>query len=187
MPFIPQNFKDGVGPPISAAWLNQLDQLANNALQSATTIAALQAILGINSPFVASQLANLQLLSTVLTNTGLALTLPTGKYVIDMLLNFNGTITGAQGIQFNAAGTAAFAASVLGAFSGKVNGAGISSTWNLNQNFPVIDIANVVDTVMVRTGISVTAAGTFIIQAAQNSANANATNLTGYLVATKTN
>jgi hypothetical protein len=49
MAFTPQNFVNGVGPAIPAAWLNELDQLANNALQSATTVPALQAILGIPS------------------------------------------------------------------------------------------------------------------------------------------
>jgi hypothetical protein len=50
MSFTPQNFVDGVGPAIKAAWLNELDQLANNALQGATTVPALQTILGITSP-----------------------------------------------------------------------------------------------------------------------------------------
>lgn len=47
MAFSPQNFRDGIGPAISSAWLNELDQLANNALQSAVTVPALQAVLGI--------------------------------------------------------------------------------------------------------------------------------------------
>lgn len=50
MSFSPKNFVDGVGPDVSAAWLNQLDQMANNALQGATTLPALQLILGITAP-----------------------------------------------------------------------------------------------------------------------------------------
>jgi hypothetical protein len=47
MSYIPKNYVDGVGPTVSAAWLNELDQLANNALQGAITVPGLQAILGI--------------------------------------------------------------------------------------------------------------------------------------------
>lgn len=50
MSFVPKSYVDGVGPDVSAAWLNQLDQLANNALQSAITVPQLQTILGISSP-----------------------------------------------------------------------------------------------------------------------------------------
>jgi Pectate lyase superfamily protein/Periplasmic copper-binding protein (NosD) len=47
MPFSPQNFVDQVGPPIKAAWLNELDQTVANVLQAATTVAQVQAILGV--------------------------------------------------------------------------------------------------------------------------------------------
>lgn len=49
MSFTPKNYVDGVGPVVAAAWLNQLDQLANNALGSAITVPALQGILGVPS------------------------------------------------------------------------------------------------------------------------------------------
>lgn len=47
MSFTPQSYVDQVGPPVTAAWLNGIDQLAYNALQGAQTIPALQAVLGI--------------------------------------------------------------------------------------------------------------------------------------------
>jgi hypothetical protein len=47
MAFVPQNFKDGVGPAISAAFLNGLDVTANFVLNGAQTVAAAQAALGI--------------------------------------------------------------------------------------------------------------------------------------------
>lgn len=54
MTFVPKNFVDGIGPVIPADWLNELDQLANGALQSKFTVPELQQILGI--PTTASPL-----------------------------------------------------------------------------------------------------------------------------------
>ncbi len=47
MTYNPQNFVNQVGPPVSAAWLNGVDELVNNVFESAVTLAAVQAILGI--------------------------------------------------------------------------------------------------------------------------------------------
>lgn len=141
----------------------------------------------IASPLVATLIATQSLTNTTLANTALALTLPTiGRYAIDMLLNFNGVTTGTQGIQFGAGGTATIA-SFLGAYSGRVNSANVASFWNTISNFAAIDVASIVDTLMIRTSINVTVPGTFVIQAAQNSSSANATQLLAgsYITATK--
>jgi hypothetical protein len=60
MSFTPQNFVDQVGPPIKAAWLNELDQTVINALQAATTVAQIQLILGIPSGGLSSPITILQ-------------------------------------------------------------------------------------------------------------------------------
>jgi hypothetical protein len=58
--FTPQNFVDQVGPPIKAAWLNELDQTVINVLQAATTVAQVQSILGIPSGGLSSPITILQ-------------------------------------------------------------------------------------------------------------------------------
>ena len=47
MTFNPKNFVDGVGPAVSAAFLNGLDETVNNVLQGATTVLEAQEALGI--------------------------------------------------------------------------------------------------------------------------------------------
>lgn len=125
--------------------------------------------------------------SVTLANTPLSVTLPVGNYAIDMLLNFSGSTTGSQGIAFSFAGTSTVANSALGALSGRVNGASAVAAWNGVNAFPTIALNGTPDSLMVRTSIGITVAGTYIIQVAQNSSSGNATNLLtdSYIVATR--
>jgi hypothetical protein len=135
----------------------------------------------IASPLAAAQQIDLSLTSTALVNTSLSLPLAVGRHAIDMLLDFTGITTGTQGIQFSVGGTAVLggSGSGLGAYAGRVNGAGVTSFWNGVQGFATIDVQAAVSALMVRFSIVIATAGTYIIQAAQNTSSANATKLLG--------
>jgi len=131
------------------------------------------------------------LTSTVLANTGLALNLPVGSYDIEILLNIGGVTTGTQGVNLNTNngtavfGTGAASATVLGVLLGAVNGAAQNTTFNGSKSFAAISVLNNVDSVFIKYGITVTQAGTFILQAAQNSASGNAVRIYGFMKATR--
>lgn len=139
------------------------------------------------APFLASNLGNppvshistnLPLTSTTFVNTGLGFTLPVGNYSVEILLNLNGTTTGTQGLKLNTTGgTAVLGNFALGSVVGSVNGSAINTTTAGNASFATISVSTTVDMVIIKIPLQVTQAGTFILQAAQNSSSANATNL----------
>lgn len=132
---------------------------------------------GAGAPTTAHVATNQQFISsTVLTNTALSVPLQVGTYEIDLLLNFNGTASGAQGIKIDNSGGTAVMAGALGYMVGSVNGAAQSAVYN-GATFATVSVATTVDVLMIRFNVTVTQAGTLTMRAAQNSSSANATNL----------
>jgi len=130
---------------------------------------------GILQPPVFSAIltSNVVLTSTVLSDTPLSVSLPVGYYAVDLFLNFNGLSTGTQGIQFGNSGTAGINAS-LGSTVGSVAGTAQNGNFVGALSFATVSVAFSVDFLVIRTAIQVTSSGTYTIQAAQNSASANA-------------
>jgi hypothetical protein len=144
----------------------------------------------LGSPLVSHLPAEMDITSnTVLANTGLGLTLPVGTYAIEALLNFNGPVTGTQGLKLSLTnGTAVMGNNFgLGIILGSVNGVGQNTFFSGNLVFPTVSVATTVDYLLIKFAITVVGAGTLILQAAQNTSSANATRILSpsYLIATK--
>lgn len=139
----------------------------------------------LGSPLISCQQTALLLTTTTLVNTGLSLPVAAGRYALDMLFVFNGVTTGTQGIQFGFAGITG--SSTIGAYSGRVNSAGVTGLWNGIPNFATIGLSTNLDSLMIRASLNVTLAGTLTIQAALNSASANGVQFgaASYMQATK--
>jgi hypothetical protein len=70
---------------------------------------------------------------------------------------------------------------------GSVNGAAQNTFMGGTANFPNISVATAVDFLLLKFSVTVGTAGTLLLQAAQNAASANATNILSpsYMLATK--
>jgi hypothetical protein len=155
-------------------------------LQSAPFLPA-----NIGSPMVSTVLASapFSTTSTALANTGIGMTLPVGTYAIEMLLNITGITTGTQGVKLALGGTAVEGTGTaneftLGPMIGSIDGAAVNASFPANASFATISVSTILDFLLIKFAITVSQAGTFVLQAAQNSASANATRLTGYMTAT---
>lgn len=146
--------------------------------------------LNLGSPLVSHLGTNVQFVSnTTLTNTGLSINLPVGVFAIEMLLNFNGTTTGTQGLKLDifTGSTAVLSGQALGSQVGTVNGVSQNAFFAGNPTFGTISIATIVDVLVIKFSVIVTTAGTFVLRAAQNTSSANATRLLApsYMLATQ--
>lgn len=140
------------------------------------------------SPLLVAHMATNQAsTSTTQAPTALSITLPLGSYAIDVLLNFNGTTTGTQGIKFNTTTGTSVASVFLGSAVGSVAGTPINGNSVSNFTFTNTSVASSVDFLAIRYSVTITTAGTYVVSMAQNSSSGNAANLlTGsYIIATK--